>query len=383
MLNQMDFPYGTCTTAAATADKVVTITHGHFVLKEGCTVFVKFTIANTAAVGSLTLNVNNTGAKNIKYANQGNLPDKGIIRANQTCMFTYDGTYWIFMNVYYNTNNYKSVVAANNTSDVDYRVVLNHSAVDTAENNVALNKSNELLFNPSKADLTVGNSSQYVKVFGEDGSMILHGAKSGDEENNVLKLNISSSDGIYEVIDYRSASNDRIWSINNNGTTLGLLISSSQISDTIGLDKGGTGKSVSSDANLLKALKAIGYTAGNLTATTAYTNTQNGNVSAYVKLRINDGTNNIDLFIMYGVTTTSSANTQTINFPTSFSYYPTVTISLLGDDNRPLEGAWQLLNIRAVTKSGFTVSSAGHSDTKSGVTVNEKWLRVHWIAIGR
>lgn len=81
--------YGTCSTAAATVAKTVDLTG--FTLAAGAVVIVKFTITNTGAVGSLTLNVNNTGAKSIKYKG-GNLPSAGTLAANKVYEFIYDGT---------------------------------------------------------------------------------------------------------------------------------------------------------------------------------------------------------------------------------------------------------------------------------------------------
>lgn len=111
MVNIHDNNFGVCSTAAATAAKTVTLNNNKkFVLTVGAVVYVKFTVANSAAVGSITLNVNNTGAKNIKYVNQVNIPGTGYLRANQTIMFMYDGTYWIYMsNVQHNTDTYDRI----------------------------------------------------------------------------------------------------------------------------------------------------------------------------------------------------------------------------------------------------------------------------------
>ena len=80
--------YATSGTAAGTAAKVATLSSGSITLKAGVTVAVRFTYANTAA--SPTLNVNGTGAKaiytqGVRYA---------YWSANQTVLFTYDGSYW-------------------------------------------------------------------------------------------------------------------------------------------------------------------------------------------------------------------------------------------------------------------------------------------------
>ena len=83
--------YGVCSTAADTAAKTVACTG--FTLATGAWIAVRFTVTNTAAVANLTLNVNNTGAKAIKYRN-ANLPAVGDLSANRTYLFVYDGTYW-------------------------------------------------------------------------------------------------------------------------------------------------------------------------------------------------------------------------------------------------------------------------------------------------
>ena len=83
--------YVTCGTAAATAAKTVTMSG--FKLETGSWIAIKFTVTNTAAVANLTLNVNSTGAKGIKYRN-ANLPAAGTLTANRIYLFVYDGTYW-------------------------------------------------------------------------------------------------------------------------------------------------------------------------------------------------------------------------------------------------------------------------------------------------
>ena len=78
--------YGTCSTAAATAAKVVSLPG--FTLATGAKVSVKFTVAN--AVSSPTLNVNNTGAKPIYH--MGSAIASRYLLANRIYTFIYDGT---------------------------------------------------------------------------------------------------------------------------------------------------------------------------------------------------------------------------------------------------------------------------------------------------
>lgn len=91
--NKVTAVYGTCSTAAGTAAKVVTC--ANFVLYTGQRIKVKFSTANTLK-GALTLNVNSTGAKTI----QVNLADTSTSnplywRANAELVFVYNGTQWV------------------------------------------------------------------------------------------------------------------------------------------------------------------------------------------------------------------------------------------------------------------------------------------------
>lgn len=101
--------YAECDTAAATVDKVATIipATSNFNLTIGTTINVKNTNTNSGAVGSLTLNVNNTGAKNIKYINNNgiaNIPGANYLAGGRTYQFIYDGTYWVITNMNYNSD---------------------------------------------------------------------------------------------------------------------------------------------------------------------------------------------------------------------------------------------------------------------------------------
>lgn len=75
--------YGVCSTAAGTAAKVVACSN--FKLVTGSRIVIKFTVTDTA--GTCTLNVNNTGAKNIRVGGSN-------IRANQLqAGYTYEFIY--------------------------------------------------------------------------------------------------------------------------------------------------------------------------------------------------------------------------------------------------------------------------------------------------
>lgn len=83
--------FTTCSTAAGTAAKTVSLTG--FSLVTGAHVQVKFTVTNTAA--NPTLNVNSTGAKAIFY--HGAAISAGHLAQNRLYEFVYDGTNWILL----------------------------------------------------------------------------------------------------------------------------------------------------------------------------------------------------------------------------------------------------------------------------------------------
>lgn len=82
------FGKGTCSTAAATQAKTVTISN--FLLLTNCIVTVYF--QNAVGVTAATLNVSDTGAKPIMI--NGVTPQPGVIPPKSTVMLQYDGTNW-------------------------------------------------------------------------------------------------------------------------------------------------------------------------------------------------------------------------------------------------------------------------------------------------
>lgn len=105
-MDNTNVAWGTCSTAAATAAKEITITgNTNWVLKEGSIIGVKFT--NTNSASSVTLNVNNTGAKQIAYSNSRPYTGNSNMiagYANRTLIYMYDGTYWVWISGGYDAN---------------------------------------------------------------------------------------------------------------------------------------------------------------------------------------------------------------------------------------------------------------------------------------
>ena len=139
--------YGTCSTAAATAAKTVACTG--FNLVTGAWIAVRFTVTNTAAVADLTLNVNGTGAKGIKYRN-ANLPAVDDLAANRTYLFVYDGTNYQWIGDR-NTDANNYVTQTNTTGNANYRVLFGNTADDTTRTEAA-RKSSKFYGNPSTGE---------------------------------------------------------------------------------------------------------------------------------------------------------------------------------------------------------------------------------------
>lgn len=84
--------WATCSTAAATAEKTVTMSS--YTLKIGGMVAIKFT---NAVPASATMNINSNGAKPIYY--RGSAIAAGVINAGDTATFIYNGTNYILLAV--------------------------------------------------------------------------------------------------------------------------------------------------------------------------------------------------------------------------------------------------------------------------------------------
>ena len=91
---------GTCGSQESAAEKAVTCERFEATdLIAGSVIYVRFDNTNSySTLGSLTLNVNSTGAKPIKYLSCGavsNIPAVNYFVAGQTYRFVYDGTNWV------------------------------------------------------------------------------------------------------------------------------------------------------------------------------------------------------------------------------------------------------------------------------------------------
>lgn len=122
--------YGTCSTAAGTAAKIVTCSG--FKLKVGAHIFVNFTSTNTAS--DCTLNVNSTGAIAI-FTNfsstlsgdptQPDLFNVTPLTANEPVHFFYNGTHWILDRSHMATQHTGGIIKQGEINSIRFSQVLN------------------------------------------------------------------------------------------------------------------------------------------------------------------------------------------------------------------------------------------------------------------
>lgn len=129
--------YGTCSTSSTTAAKVV-VCPSYDALTTGDILVVTFSSANI--ISAPTLNVNSKGAKEIRSTYNGNptnaLKNNGAVAG--TCIFVYDGTYWLLQSVNDNTTYSAATTSANglmSTTDkgkVDKLVFDSNNLIDSS-----------------------------------------------------------------------------------------------------------------------------------------------------------------------------------------------------------------------------------------------------------
>ena len=141
--------YGTCSTAAGTAAK--TVSCSGFTLATGARIAVKFTVTNTATNSTVTLNVNNTGAKNIYYRGSGTAWSNSVLAANRTYEFVYNGTQYEFVgDIDTGSNN---VTQTNTTTNANYPVLFRYNN-NTSNGTAATRFCSGVQVNPSTGTLS-------------------------------------------------------------------------------------------------------------------------------------------------------------------------------------------------------------------------------------
>lgn len=208
-------PYAVCNTSGSTVAKTVSITN--FKLVTGVRVFIKFTYAHDSTTKA-TLNVNNTGAKSIRYKGYGvfkgynggnNSTDKqypNTWEAGEIVEFIYDGTEWVSIlekrkidhsNIVVGTINVDGFRIPPSINDVDFMCGIDGKS-DVEVIQEAINASR----NGSRIILKRGKYSIDAPIYMYGGN---HADKLfGEQATDVPKLNFSNNG----IITSRSSSSD-------------------------------------------------------------------------------------------------------------------------------------------------------------------------------
>ena len=207
-------PYAVCNTSGSTVAKTVSITN--FKLVTGVRVFIKFTYAHDSRTKA-TLNVNNTGAKSIRYKgygvfkgyNDGFNSDKqypNTWEAGEIVEFIYDGTEWVSIlekrkidhsNIVVGTINVDGYRIPPSINDVDFMCGIDGKS-DVEVIQEAINASR----NGSRIILKRGKYSIDAPIYMYGGN---HANKLfGEQATDVPKLNFSNNG----IITSRSSSSD-------------------------------------------------------------------------------------------------------------------------------------------------------------------------------
>ena len=211
-------PYAVCNTSGSTVAKTVSITN--FKLVTGVRVFIKFTYAHDSTTKA-TLNVNNTGAKSIRYKgygvfkgyNGGNNSSKqypNTWEAGEIVEFIYDGTEWVSIlekrkidrnNIVVGTINVDGYSIPPSISDVDFMCGIDGKS-DVEVIQEAINASR----NHSRIILKKGNYSIDAPIYMYGGN---HADKLSGEQMSVRPTLKFSKNGI--ITSRSSSSNSELY----------------------------------------------------------------------------------------------------------------------------------------------------------------------------
>ena len=212
-------PYAVCNTSGSTVAKTVSITN--FKLVTGVRVFIKFIYAHNSTTKA-TLNVNNTGAKSIRYKGYGvfkgynggyNSTDKqypNTWEAGEIVEFIYDGTEWVstlekrkidHSNIVVGTINVDGYRIPPSISDVDFMCGIDGKS-DVEVIQEAINASSK----HSRIILKKGNYSIDAPIYMYGGN---HADKLSGEQMSVRPTLKFSNNGI--ITSRSSSSNSKLY----------------------------------------------------------------------------------------------------------------------------------------------------------------------------
>ena len=188
-------PYATCPTAAGTAAKVATITPGsNFSLETGARVSVKFDAANSAS--SPTLNINQSGAKTIRFRGAALTSSLFYWAAGSVVDFVYDGTYWNMTGSPHNYDSNTTYTFNGAVSTIkDSNLTASRALVSDSNGKVAVSAvtSTELGY------LDGVTSNIQTQLGGKASSSHTHTQLKGNTDNRAVATTPNDYNGIFTV----------------------------------------------------------------------------------------------------------------------------------------------------------------------------------------
>lgn len=161
----------TCSTGATTAAKVATLqtSDRNFSLTTGVRVAVTFSSGNSATT-NLTLNVNSTGAKNIYYrtaiSTAQAVNELCVWGANETVIFTYNGSSWLMMGsslALYNAYN-KAASSGSGTITGITTTAGTHSTINVSSGTASFNVPTKTSHLTNDSGFITSDSDEKVKA---------------------------------------------------------------------------------------------------------------------------------------------------------------------------------------------------------------------------
>ena len=338
-LNRATYQYGTCSTAAGTAAKAVSLSG--FSLFTGATVQVKFTNANSVA--NPTLNVNSTGAKTIRAYN-ANLSASSAYNwvAGAVVTFVYDGTYWNIADAASLSKANSAATAASNAQSTANTANSTANAAKTAAANAAKTATNYLGF--SSGGLVVGTNSGGTGQSGLQGNVRTY--SGGMEVRNGTT-----------VLARYGASKVEL-GINSNSSVIDFCAGSGEIKYVNQTIKGATQKAftIDSDSPVYIDGTPKAYINGYTQPQGIMQSTHNGNT--WTSYLVGNGAN-----IQFGAVNVSSGSgsqisvaAATVTMPIASTYYSVAATLRSKSAIGTYDGNWELtVVVRHISSTQFEV----------------------------
>lgn len=195
------YAYGTCSNAAGTGTKTVTLSdsYSNFTVSTGSIVAVKFTYANSVATTSLKLSVAGVTAQ-IKYLNT-TFPSVQHWLAGSIVEFVYDGSAWQVLgtikdNVGSDTKVNQTITTTNSTYPLLFSATANKSATSADDarfsSNLKYNPSTQSLLFPAATSGKSVNIGLGTKPSGTYNGLVIYNA--GGSQSDADFINICAAD---------------------------------------------------------------------------------------------------------------------------------------------------------------------------------------------